>query len=68
MSLGMLEHLLKFFLKDKKIIGVDICGECQIGLPFPEYIEAEEKTRRLILNCMSILGDTWESSLNNYIS
>ena len=36
MSLGMLEHLLKFFLKDKKIIGVDICGECQIGLPFPE--------------------------------
>lgn len=43
MQLNMLEHLLKFFLKDKKIIGIDICGECQQGIPFPEYIEAEEK-------------------------
>ena len=43
MSVEMLKYLLRFFLKDKRIIGVDLCGECQIGLPFPEYIEAEEK-------------------------
>ena len=46
MSLSMLEHLLEFFLKDKKIIGIDICGECQIDLPFPKYIEAEEKNSK----------------------
>ena len=46
MSLSMLEHLLKFFLKDKKIIGIDICGECQMDLPFPKYIEAEEKNSK----------------------
>lgn len=43
MSLRMLKDLLKFFLKDKKIIGVDLCGECPKGLPFPEYVEIEEK-------------------------
>lgn len=43
MSLYMLKKLLKFFLKDKKIIGVDLCGECPKGLPFPEYVEIEEK-------------------------
>ena len=46
MSLPMLEHLLKFFLKNKKIIGIDICGECQMDLPFPKYIEAEEKNSK----------------------
>ena len=46
MPLDMLEHLLQFFIKDKKIIGIDICGECQSGLPFPEYIEAEEKNSK----------------------
>ena len=46
MPLGMLDHLLEFFLKDKKILGIDICGECQVGLPFPEYIEAEEKNSK----------------------
>lgn len=46
MSLSMLEHLLEFFLKDKKIIGIDICGECQMDLPFPKYIEAEEKNSK----------------------
>ena len=56
MSLGMLEHLLKFFLKDKKIIGVDICGECQIGLPFPEYIEAEEKNAETNIELYEYIG------------
>ena len=46
MPLDMLEHLLHFFIKDKKIIGIDICGECQSGLPLPEYIEAEEKNSK----------------------
>lgn len=56
MSLGMLEHLLKFFLKDKKIIGVDICGECQIGLPFHEYIEAEEKNAETNIELYEYIG------------
>lgn len=46
MPLNMLEHLLNFFISDKKVIGIDICGECQKGLPFPEYIEAEEKNSK----------------------
>ncbi|WP_455720422.1 arginase family protein [Agathobacter sp.] len=42
MSLTMLERLLTHFLENEKIIGIDICGECQQGIPLPEYFEAEE--------------------------
>ena len=24
------------------ILGIDICGECQQGMPLPQYLEAEE--------------------------
>ena len=43
-------------MKDKKIIGVDICGECQIGLPFPEYIEAEEKNAETNIELYEYIG------------
>lgn len=42
MTLPMLEHLLQFFLQKGKVCGVDICGECRIDMPLPEYLEAEE--------------------------
>ena len=42
MTLPMLEHLLQFFLQKGKVRGVDICGECQMDMPLPEYLEAEE--------------------------
>lgn len=42
MSLTMLEELLLHFMQNRRILGIDICGECQPGIPFPEYIEAEE--------------------------
>lgn len=43
MSLSLLEHLLRAFLETGNILGIDICGECQQGIPLPEYMEAEEK-------------------------
>lgn len=42
MPLPMLEHLLQFFLQKGKVCGVDICGECRMDMPLPEYLEAEE--------------------------
>lgn len=42
MSLSMLEYLLSHFIENGRIIGIDICGECQQGIPLPEYFEAEE--------------------------
>lgn len=29
-------------LKSGNILGIDICGECQQGMPLPQYLEAEE--------------------------
>ena len=29
-------------LKNEKILGIDICGECRQDIPFPQYLEAEE--------------------------
>ncbi|MBN2927640.1 MAG: hypothetical protein JTJ12_09500 [Eubacterium sp.] len=42
MSLPMLERLLSHFLENGNIFGIDICGECQQGIPLPEYLQAEE--------------------------
>ena len=42
MSLPILEQLLSYFLESGNILGVDICGECQQGIPLPEYLRAEE--------------------------
>ena len=42
MSLPMLERLLAHFLENGNILGIDICGECQQGIPLPEYLQAEE--------------------------
>ena len=46
MSLSLLEHLLRAFLETGNILGIDICGECQQGIPLPEYMEAEEKNAK----------------------
>ena len=42
MSLPMLERLLSHFLENGNVLGIDICGECQQGIPLPEYLQAEE--------------------------
>mgnify|MGYP002544496317 FL=1 len=42
MSLPMLERWLSHFLENGNILGIDICGECQQGIPLPEYLQAEE--------------------------
>ena len=42
MSLPVLERLLMPFLKSGNILGIDICGECQQGIPLPQYLEAKE--------------------------
>ena len=46
MPLSLLEHLLTLFLAQKNILGIDICGECQQGIPMPEYMEALGEERR----------------------
>ena len=47
MSLPMLERLLSHFLENGNILGIDICGECQQGIPLPEYLQAEELNQKL---------------------
>ena len=42
MSLPVLERLLMPFLTSGNILGIDICGECQQGIPLPQYLEAEK--------------------------
>ena len=42
MSLPVLEQLLMPFLKNGNVLGIDICGECQQGIPLPQYLEAEK--------------------------
>ena len=42
LPLPVLERLLMPFLKSGNILGIDICGECQQGIPLPQYLEAEE--------------------------
>ena len=43
MSVRLLETLLKDFIVDKDIIGIDICGECRTNIPFFEYLKEVEK-------------------------
>ena len=46
----LLEHIygisrvdfLMPFLTSGNILGIDICGECQQGIPLPQYLEAEK--------------------------
>ena len=42
MPLPVLERLLIPFLTSGNILGIDICGECQQGIPLPQYLEAEQ--------------------------
>ncbi len=42
MSLDRLEDILWPVLKGARVLGIDICGECQQGTPLPEYLEAEK--------------------------
>lgn len=41
MSLPVLENILSYFMQNDRIIGIDICGECDPGIPLPEYSESE---------------------------
>lgn len=41
MSLPVLENILSYFMQNDRIIGIDICGECDPGMPLPEYSESE---------------------------
>ena len=41
MSLPVLENILSYFMQNYRIIGIDICGECNPGIPLPEYSESE---------------------------
>lgn len=41
MSLPVLENILSYFMQSDRIIGIDICGECDPGMPLPEYSESE---------------------------
>lgn len=47
MSLSMLESILKNIIRKCKVIGIDICGECDRNISLPEYMEAEEKNGEL---------------------
>ena len=47
MKLGTLEHMLGIIIRNQKVLGIDICGECETDMPLPEYMEAEEKNGEL---------------------
>ena len=34
-------------LRNQKVLGIDICGECDTNMPLPEYMEDEEKNGEL---------------------
>ena len=56
MSLPMLERLSAYFLNHETVLGIDICGECQPGIPLPEYLQAEElneETNRELFDFLS---------------
>ena len=59
MSLGMLENVLAYFLKQCEVIGIDICGDDPEMEDFPEYIKAERinslSDEALYKTCMKIL-------------
>ena len=41
MSVTTLKKLLREVFRHQKVIGVDICGECSLQEPFPEFLEDE---------------------------
>ena len=47
MKLGTLENILEVIIRNQKVLGIDICGECDADMPLPEYMEAEEKNEEL---------------------
>lgn len=56
MSLGMMEHMLKFFVEQAPVYGVDICGECSADMDLPEYLQAEEINGRTNEELFRYLG------------
>ena len=38
MKLGTLEHMLGIIIRNQKVLGIDICGECDTNMPLPEYV------------------------------
>ncbi len=69
MSLNGLERLLSVFLgsqddksdageiRHPRILGVDICGESQIDIPVPEYLEAEKKNEKVNTELFRFISD-----------
>lgn len=47
MQLDTLENILGIIIRNQKVLGIDICGECDADMPLPEYMEAEEKNEEL---------------------
>ena len=41
LTLGMLEHMLQYFLEWAPVYGIDICGECSTAIALPKYFQAE---------------------------
>lgn len=41
MSVTTLKKLLREVFRLQRVIGVDICGECSLQEPFPEFLEDE---------------------------
>ena len=39
--------MLGIVIRNQKVLGIDICGECDTNMPLPEYMEDEEKNGEL---------------------
>ena len=56
MSVSTLERILKEIFHRQKVIGVDICGECSLSEPFPQFAEDERinlTTNRILYHFLS---------------
>lgn len=63
MPLPVLERLLMPFLTSGNILGIDICGECQQGIPLPQYLEAEEINGETNKELFDFLMHYWNKQL-----
>ena len=63
MPLPVLERLLMPFLTSGNILGIDICGECQQGIPLPQYLEAEKINGETNKELFDFLMHYWNKQL-----
>ena len=50
MKLGTLEHMLGIIIRNQKVLGIDICGECDTNMPLPDIWKMRKRTENLIKN------------------